>query len=156
MEFHISPATELVAPPYQVWDVRNEIENTTGEACFAAQAHRAVYRFGDVWYRAPEPPANFIPEYPDASRPAGADGAFGDHSPSGSLAVWNRCLLDNVATFGNANFKGRVVEVHGDPALNSCDDRLVEAAIPADKVTAGAYREPVELDSRSNWRSGFG
>jgi hypothetical protein len=84
-------------------------------------------------------------------RPAqrAAHGAFANYAPIAPPIVDHRRVLHDIASLRHEDLKSGVVEITNRPLVQARLDRLVDASVQTDEVTARAQREPIEVDSES-------
>jgi hypothetical protein len=111
-----------------------------------SQSERALDGFVDVRDDPAAPAAHLVAEDPKPSRPAASDRPFGDDASLGAVAARDRRHLDHEAALRHAHHERGVVEVAGRSPLEPRGHRLEDASVQPHRATAGAEREPVEVD----------
>jgi hypothetical protein len=101
---------------------------------------------GDIGDDAVSPPADLVPEKPEASSESRADRALQDHAASFAVCVGDRGLLDHEAALGGDDNEGRVIEVAGTSSLYTGADRLEHPSAQPHDMLPRAERDPVEID----------
>lgn len=141
---------KLVPTPDRSRDVRDLHEYTSRTLFVVAQPPGTVHRVGDIGKLSTVPTTDFVAENPEPTRPATADGAFGDDAPLLAVEVWDRRLLDDERSLWYVHLERGVVEVAGWTALDRCHQRLVDATAEREEgPVARSHWQPVQVDGGS-------
>jgi hypothetical protein len=109
---------------------------------------------GNIGDDAVSPPADLIPEEPEASSESRADRALQDHAASFAVRVRDRSLFDHEAALGGDDHEGRVIEVARTSSLHTRADRLEQSSAQPHDVLPRTQRDPVEIH-RCRWLARF-
>jgi hypothetical protein len=107
--------------------------------------HGARDSLGDIGDDAVSPPADLVPEEPEASSESRADRSLQDYAASFAVRVGDRGLLDHEAALGSDDDESRVIEVARRSPLHTRGDRLEQPSAQPHDVLPRAQRDPVEI-----------
>jgi hypothetical protein len=93
------------------------------------------------------PASDLISEETEAPEHFEANGTLGDNATPISVIVWDRSLLDDVASLGDSDLQRRVVEVTSWSVADQSRERLVQPAAHTHDVCVCAQRNPEEVDA---------
>src|SRR5215470_6617492 len=119
-------------------------------SCFAkipAQVSRTVHCLTEVRDHTAQPSPDLVAEDAKATRPACPDRSLTDDTPSSSVPIKHRCLLDHIASLRHVDLQRRVIEVTDKASLKPRGNSLIDPSIQADEIAAGPQRKPVQVYS---------
>jgi hypothetical protein len=107
--------------------------------------HGARDSLGDIGDDAVSPPADLVPEKPEASSESRADRALQGHAASFPVRVGDRGLLDHESAPGGDDHESRVIEVARTSSLHTRADRLEQPSAQPHDVLPRAQWDPEEI-----------
>jgi len=142
---HVTGA-QLVASPGQRRNGLEEIEKVHRLGGVAAHPSWALNSLGDVRDVAVTPATDLVAKGSEATEPMRADRPFTHCSAIHRGFVPHRRHFDDVSRVIDSDLERGVVEAARGPVLVPGGERLVEATIPANRLTTGTQGKPIQVD----------
>jgi hypothetical protein len=108
---------------------------------------RTLDRFCDIGDRSVAPATYFVTKEPESASGACPNRPLGDNSTHGTVTSAHRCLLDHEPSFRDAHHERRVIEVAAISVFETRCQRLEDAPVQSNRVTARGERQPVKIDA---------
>ena len=146
LEFHISPALQLVATPYRSGKRWKYCQHATRGRDIVRDECGTRDRARDVGDRSVAPAPDLVPEDAPTPGPSRSHRTRRDHPTSFAARIRDRRLLDDEPALGHVDEQGGVVQLATWATVHRRGDGLEQPTADAHDVRAGAQGDPIQLD----------